>query len=146
MKFLFLSSLISLAGSASAASLSCPDASRFGVPTVTPTTVKAGDSISVFVDLTCGVKNFGFIPQFLDYSIEVPANENNGFEQPIILARRTIASGTLSDSFTTTVPHAFYFANAAYNIIVGNIYNINGTDGSPVLVKGDVFIPITIEV
>ncbi|PPQ87906.1 hypothetical protein CVT25_001248 [Psilocybe cyanescens] len=150
MKFAISAALLSLTGVVSATSIAsrqgCPQASRFGNIIVSPTTVSAGDSINISVDLTCGVKNFGIVPQFLDYSIEVPAASNNGFQQPIILARRAIPAGSLSDSFTTTIPHGFFVANSNYNIVLSNIYNINGTDGSPVLVRGGVLEPITINV
>jgi len=49
------------------------------------------------------VQNFGINAQFLDYTIEVPAASNNGHEQPIVLARHSIAQGALSDTLTTTV-------------------------------------------
>ncbi|KAH9483436.1 hypothetical protein JR316_0002904 [Psilocybe cubensis] len=150
MKFAISAAVLSFVGLASATSIaarqSCPQATRFGIPSVTPSTVSAGDSISITVDLTCGVTRFGIVPEFLDYSIEVPAEFNNGFQQAIILARRAIPAGALSDSFTTTVPHGYFVANSPYNVVVTNIYNINGTDGSPVLVKGGVLQPITINV
>ncbi|KAH9477245.1 hypothetical protein JR316_0011171 [Psilocybe cubensis] len=150
MKFSIFAAFLSLAGFASASSIAsrqnCPEATRFGVVIVNPTTVKPGDTINISVDFTCGVKTFGIIPSFLDFTIEVSSDANNGFEQPIVLARRTIPAGALSDSFTTTIPHGFYVANAPYNIVLTNIYNIDGTDGSPVLVEGGVLHFIDIDV
>ncbi|KAH9483438.1 hypothetical protein JR316_0002906 [Psilocybe cubensis] len=148
MKFSVSAALFSFAGFVSASTVvsrqSCPQATRFGVMTVSPTTVKAGDTIHISVDLTCGVKNFKIIPKFIDYTIEVPSNANNGFQPPIVLARRTIPAGALSDSFTTTIPHGYYVANSPYNVVLTNIHNIDGTDGSPVLVEGGVLEPIKI--
>jgi len=68
-------------------------------------------TINVKVDLTCGVQNFGLIPQFLDYSLEVLPPNNNGFENPIILARHAIPAGALSDSITTTVRKTYVRLN-----------------------------------
>ncbi|KAF4616002.1 hypothetical protein D9613_011218 [Agrocybe pediades] len=140
--FLSLGSLV--ASSNVAARLSCSQADRFGDPTLSPTTVKAGDTITVNVDLTCGVQNFGLIPQFLDYSIEVLPPNNNGFEAPLILGRHAIKAGALSDTLVAKIPHAFFVSGAPYSLVVTNIHNINGTDGSPVLTSGGVILPITI--
>jgi len=49
------------------------------------------------------VQNFGINAQFLDYTLVVPEGQNNGHEQPIVLARHSIAAGALSDTLTTTV-------------------------------------------
>ena len=39
----------------------------------------------------------------MDYTIQVPAASNNGHEQPIVLARRKLAAGATSDTFSTKV-------------------------------------------
>ncbi|KAF9553530.1 hypothetical protein CPC08DRAFT_713690 [Agrocybe pediades] len=147
MKFALSTAIIALAGFASASIVerqSCPQATRFGVVTVSPTTVSPGDTITINVDLHCAVQNFGIQAQFLDYTIEVPSSANNGHEPPIVLARHNIAAGALSDSLTTTIPHAFFFAGAPYNIVVTNGFPSAGTDGSPVVTEGGVLTPITI--
>jgi len=99
---------------------SCAEATQFGVLTVSPTTVAAGDvsetlswdklqlnirkhqTLTVNADFSCAINTFGIIPEYTDYYIEVPVN-NNGHEPPILLARRTLASGSTSDSFTVQV-------------------------------------------
>ncbi|PPQ79553.1 hypothetical protein CVT25_003435 [Psilocybe cyanescens] len=139
MKFAISAGLLSLAGlvaSANVGRTACDEAARFGVLTVSPTTFRAGDTIKISTDVTCGVQNFGLIPQFLDYSIEVLPPNNNGFEQPIVLARHALPNGALSDTFNVKVPHGFFF-NATYTLLLNNLHNINGTDGSPVLVRGE---------
>lgn len=82
----------------------------------------------------------------------------------MVLARRTLQAGALSDSFTAKVskavvnlrpgsdepltslkiPHGFFFAGAAYEVFFTNTYPINGTDGSEVLVQGGLAQGITI--
>ncbi|KAG6909426.1 hypothetical protein DXG01_000579 [Tephrocybe rancida] len=125
----------------------CPQASRFGVISVSPTTVSPGDDITVTVDLNCAVNSFGIVPAFLDYTIEVPAAVNNGFEAPIVLARRTLADKATSDVFTAKVPFGNYFAGAAYQVYLRNTYPIKGTDGSSeVLVQGGISAFVTINV
>lgn len=82
----------------------CPEAARFGEVSITPSTVSPGDVgpsslltlnwnadgygqiVSVKADFTCSF-SFGIRPNFTDYHIEVPVN-NNGHEPPILLARR----------------------------------------------------------
>lgn len=60
-------------------------------------------NININVDLTCAITNFDIVPKFLDYTIEVFAPSNNGHEPPILLARRELEPGALSDSFTVPV-------------------------------------------
>ena len=52
-------------------------------------------------NFTCAAQ-LGVHPQYTDYYIEVPVN-NNGYEPPILLARRTLSNGSLLDTFTTQV-------------------------------------------
>ncbi|KAF9564494.1 hypothetical protein CPC08DRAFT_705239, partial [Agrocybe pediades] len=123
MKFAISSTLLTLAaGLASAATiesrLSCPQATRFGIVTLSKSTVKAGDSLTINVDLRCAVQNFGINAQFLDYTLEVPASSNNGFQAPIVLGRHSIAHGALSDTLTTTIPHGFFVAGSNYNVVL----------------------------
>ncbi|KAF8888182.1 hypothetical protein CPB84DRAFT_1849695 [Gymnopilus junonius] len=152
MKFAFTTALVSLAGLVSATVLprqSCPDASRFGILAISSptnaTSYSPGDPINVHVDFHCAVTNYDIVPQFIDYTIEVPANQNNGHEAPIVLARRTLAAGATTDEFSTTIPFAFYFAGAPYNVVLTDTYPVEGTDGtSQFLLEGSVEVPITI--
>ncbi|PPQ75631.1 hypothetical protein CVT26_001551 [Gymnopilus dilepis] len=152
MKFSFSAAFLSMVALASASVLpreSCPDASRFGVLSYSSptgaTSYSAGDAIHVHVDFDCAINYYGIKPQFFDYLIEVPANANNGYEAPIVLgARRTLADGATTDDFDTTIPHGYYFANAAYNIFLVDTYPTQGTDGSEILLQGSVEVPITI--
>lgn len=66
-------------------------------------------TFTVAANFTCAAQ-LGVHPQYTDYYIEVPVN-NNGHEPPILLARRTLSSGSLLDQFTTQVGfsgHVFY--------------------------------------
>jgi hypothetical protein len=151
-----LASLVGLATLASAQVGSCSEASRFGDFQVSPTTLSPGDvsanrsswtansllpqSITVTADFSCAVEK-GNTPTFLDYYIEVLAN-NNGHEAPILLARRTFDNTTSppADTFTTTVcidlrklptradefakfPSWFYFADAQYSVVLTNLFS-----------------------
>ncbi|KAG5637699.1 hypothetical protein H0H81_003554 [Sphagnurus paluster] len=153
MKFsstLFVTGIFSVIGLASASAIgtrqSCPQASRFGDLTISPTNTafNGGDSITVNVDLTCAINHFGIVPSYLDYTIEVPASSNNGHEPPILLARRNYVSGSTSDMFTTQIPYGYYFAGAVNTVVLTNTYAINGTNGDKVYVQGGVSTGITI--
>ncbi|KAG1876030.1 hypothetical protein C8R48DRAFT_591540 [Suillus tomentosus] len=127
-----------------ATALFCAEAERFGVVTVSPTTLSPGETFTVTANFSCAAQ-LGVNPEYIDYYIEVPVN-NNGFEPPILLARRTLdpSSATpLLDSFTTQLPYANYF-NSSYVVILDTTYPVNGTNGSPYSVVGGVEIPITI--
>ncbi|KAG2104706.1 uncharacterized protein F5147DRAFT_703631 [Suillus discolor] len=127
-----------------AAAQACAEADRFGDVTVSPTTLSPGETFTVTANFSCAAQ-FGVNPEYTDYYIEVPVN-NNGFEPPILLARRTLnpSSATpLLDSFTTQLPYANYF-NASYVVILDTTYPVNGTNGSPYSVVGSVEIPISI--
>ncbi|KIK97763.1 hypothetical protein PAXRUDRAFT_24494 [Paxillus rubicundulus Ve08.2h10] len=126
---------------------SCPEATRFGVLDVSPTTVSPGDSLVIDADFTCAINYFGIQPEYTDYYIEVPVN-NNDYEPPILLARRTLPSGSTStsDQFTVEVPYANYFQNTSYVVILDTTYPITGSNGSPYYVVGGVEVPITVNV
>jgi hypothetical protein len=122
----------------------CPEATQFGVLTVSPTTLSPGDTFTVTANFTCSVQ-FGVNPQYTDYYIEVPVN-NNGHEPPILLARRTLDASSatpLFDQFTTQLPYALYF-NASYVVMLDTTYPVNGSNGSPYSVVGGVEFPIDI--
>ncbi|KAG8213118.1 hypothetical protein J3R82DRAFT_11516 [Butyriboletus roseoflavus] len=134
-----------LVGAAPQARQSCAEASQYGVVTISPTTVSAGDTLTVNGDFSCAVDYFGHIPEYTDYYIEVPTN-NNGYEPPILLARRTLAPGSTSDSFTVQVPDATYFAGAGYVVMLETTYPVNGTNGIPYSIVGGIETGITINV
>ncbi|KAG9315195.1 hypothetical protein JVU11DRAFT_4325 [Chiua virens] len=119
-------------------------ATQFGVVTISPTTVTPGEILTVNSDFSCAINTFGHHPEFTDYYIEVPTN-NNGHEPPILLYRGTLQSGT-SDSFTVTVPAAYYTANASYAVVLDTTYAVNGPSGQLYSVVGGVETPITINV
>ncbi|KAF9235975.1 hypothetical protein BU15DRAFT_64424 [Melanogaster broomeanus] len=139
-----VASLFALVSAVPHARQSCPEATRFGVLSVSPTTVSAGDSLTITADFTCAISYFGINPEYTDYYFEVPVG-NNGYEPPILLARRTLASGATSDSFTVEVPYAYYF-NASYVVMLDTTYPTTGTNGAPYSVVGGVEAPITINI
>ncbi|KAF9235953.1 hypothetical protein BU15DRAFT_50711 [Melanogaster broomeanus] len=120
----------------------CAEADRFGVLTVSPTTVSPGDTLTIDADFNCAINWFSIKPEYTDYYIEVPVG-NNGHEPDILLARRTLASGATSDSFTVEVPYAFTF-NASYVVMLETTYPITGGNGAPYSVVGGVEAPIAI--
>ncbi|KAG2149084.1 uncharacterized protein EDB93DRAFT_1143569 [Suillus bovinus] len=129
---------------APAAAQFCSEATRFGVVNVSPTTLSPGDTFTVTANFTCSAQ-YGINPQYIDYYIEVPVN-NNGHEPPILLARRTLDASSatpLLDQFTTQLPYATYF-NSTYVVMLDTTYPVTGTDGSSYSVVGGVEIPITI--
>ncbi|PPQ85441.1 hypothetical protein CVT26_012926 [Gymnopilus dilepis] len=151
MKFSLTAALFSLASLASATVLTrqnCPQASRFGdFGFTTPnneTTVNPGDTIHVIINFNCAINTFGIRPQYYDLTIQVPPEQNNGHEAPIVLTTRSLAEGATTDEFDVTIPHAFYFANAPYNVVLTDTYPTQGTDGSQVLLRGGVEAPISI--
>ncbi|KAG8213117.1 hypothetical protein J3R82DRAFT_11515 [Butyriboletus roseoflavus] len=134
-----------LVGAAPQARQNCPEVTQFGMAAISPTTVSAGDILTVNSDFSCAINTFGHIPEYTDYYIEVPAN-NNGYEPPILLARRTLVPGSTSDSFTVQVPDAHYFAGAGYVVMLETTFPINGTNGIPYSVVGGIETGITINV
>ena len=61
-------------------------------------------SFTVHADFTCSLY-FGIVPEYIDYYIEVPTN-NNGHEPPILLARREFHQSTgtpPTDTFSASV-------------------------------------------
>ncbi|KAH7925505.1 hypothetical protein BV22DRAFT_1064886 [Leucogyrophana mollusca] len=123
-----------------ASSVYCSEATRFGVVTIEPSTLSPGDSFTVNADFTCALQ-YGINPEYTDYYIEVPVN-NNGYEPPILIARRTPNLPT--DSFTAQLPYAYYFANTSYVLYLATTYPVNGTNGTPYYPVGGVETPITI--
>ncbi|KAJ7286810.1 hypothetical protein C8J57DRAFT_1652104 [Mycena rebaudengoi] len=130
-----LASLVGLATFARAQS--CSEALRFGVFEVSPSTLAPGVSFTVTANLTCAIEK-GNTPTYLDYYIEVLAN-NNGHEAPILLARRTYdVMLPPVDTFTTTLPSWFYFADAQYSVVMNNLFSRPGPTGDAVITVGGV--------
>ncbi|KAJ6599386.1 hypothetical protein B0H10DRAFT_2231357 [Mycena sp. CBHHK59/15] len=81
---------------------------------------------------------------YMDYYIEVLAN-NNGHEAPILLARRTHdASQGLTDTFTTQVPEWFYFSDAVYSVVYVNSFAKSGPNNNSVITTGSISTPLNI--
>ncbi|KZP16725.1 hypothetical protein FIBSPDRAFT_1047360 [Athelia psychrophila] len=135
MQFKLSALLLSLAAVASATPtrrVSCAEASRFGNLEVVPSSVAVGGSFTVHADFTCSLY-FGIVPEYIDYYIEVTSN-NNGHEPPILLARREFHQSTgtpPTDTFSASIPDAYYFANASYQVVLDVTYPSNGTTGAP---------------
>ncbi|KAG0695592.1 hypothetical protein DFH29DRAFT_263859 [Suillus ampliporus] len=139
-----IATFVAVLAAATPAAAGCAEADRFGDITVNPSTLSPGDTFTVTANFTCAAQ-FDIFPQFTDYYIEVPVN-NNGHEPPILLARRTLNASSptpLLDEFTTQLPFAFYF-NASYVVVLDTTYPVNGTNGSPYLVVGSVEYPINL--
>ncbi|KAG0695593.1 hypothetical protein DFH29DRAFT_263904 [Suillus ampliporus] len=139
-----IATFVAVLAVATPAAASCAEADRFGDITVNPSTLSPGDTFTVTANFTCAAQ-FDIFPQFTDYYIEVPVN-NNGHEPPILLARRTLNASSptpLLDEFTTQLPFAFYF-NASYVVMLDTTYPVNGTNGSPYSVVGGVEYPINL--
>lgn len=88
------------------------------------------------------------IPKYIDYYTKV-TNSNNGHEPPILPARREFYQSTgtyrhlqcfreyplLAVRLKLTphpqIPDAYYFKGAAYQVVLGVTYPVNGTTGAP---------------
>jgi hypothetical protein len=118
-KTFITAALVSAAPLMAAAQSSCPEASRFGDVTVTPTTFAPGDvrslsstaldtsnsslrdfpqAFSIRTDFTCSFSR-GIVPKFIDYFLAVPQN-NNGHEPALLLGRHDF-SGSASSPIDT---------------------------------------------
>ncbi|EGN99237.1 hypothetical protein SERLA73DRAFT_182140 [Serpula lacrymans var. lacrymans S7.3] len=149
MQLTLSSILLSIAAFSTAASVPitptmCAEASRFGNPIYSPSTVAPGASMQIQTDFTCSFY-FGIHPTYTDYYIEVPTN-NSGYEPNILLARRqpNVTASSPIDKFTVTIPDATYTSGANYAVVLDVTYPINGTNGTPVYVVGGVEGGITI--
>ncbi|KZP10454.1 hypothetical protein FIBSPDRAFT_867698 [Athelia psychrophila] len=144
MQFLLLT-LAAVASATPTRRVTCAEAARFGTLEVVPSKVKVGGSFTVHADFTCSLY-FNIIPKYIDYYIEVTAN-NNGHEPPILLARREFhhSTGTPpTDTFSTSIPDAYYFKGAAYQVVLDVTYAANGTTGAPYYQVGGTETGITI--
>jgi len=97
--------------------------------------------LTINADFNCAINTFGIRPEYTDYYIEVPTNDND-FESHILLARRGAPNGT-SDTFNVTVPDANYVVNAGY-VVMLETYPVNGTNGIPYSIVGGIEALITI--
>ncbi|KAH7924360.1 hypothetical protein BV22DRAFT_1090988 [Leucogyrophana mollusca] len=146
MQFTLSAILASFVAVATAATVpvaraTCAEADRFGDITIEPSTLSPGDTFTVTADFTCAIQ-LGVNPEYTDYYIEVPVN-NNSYEPPILIARRTLTTPP-TDSFTATLPYANYFANASYALVLDTTYAVNGTNGSPYSQVGGTEAAVTI--
>ncbi|KAH7924388.1 hypothetical protein BV22DRAFT_1047516 [Leucogyrophana mollusca] len=146
MQFTLSAILASFVAVATAATVpvspaACAQADRFGDITIEPSTLSPGENFTVTANFTCAIQ-LGVNPEHTDYYIEVPTN-NNGYEPPILIARRTLATPPI-DSFNATLPYANYFANASYAFVLDTTYAVNGTNGSPYSQVGETETSITI--
>ncbi|KAJ7892156.1 hypothetical protein B0H13DRAFT_2529322 [Mycena leptocephala] len=75
---------------------SCPEAARFGLLKVSPTTLSPGKTFTFTANLTCAIQ-LGNTPTFLHYYIDAVATHT--VSGPILIARRTYHDSTI-DQFT----------------------------------------------
>ncbi|PPQ72638.1 hypothetical protein CVT26_004345 [Gymnopilus dilepis] len=147
MKFILLfTSVASIASALVIPRQICSEASRFGDLIVTSpdnaTSFSAGDPVHIKVNFNCAVNTFGIRPEFVDYTIEVPEQFNNGHEPNIVIARRTLPVGATTDEFTATAS-PFQFLTGLTSPM-HHTYPTEGTDGSQVFIQGGTESPITI--
>ncbi|KAK7022470.1 hypothetical protein R3P38DRAFT_2961108 [Favolaschia claudopus] len=130
----FALALTGLAAGAAAQSGFCPEASRFGGVSVSPSTISPGDTFTVTANLTCAVE-LGNTPTFLDYYIDGTATHT--ISGPILVARRTFdASGPPIDKFDAVLPDWFYFTDATYSLRMENSFAREGPSGDKVITVG----------
>jgi len=66
--------------------------------------------MTVAVDPTCGIQNFGIVPEFIEYSLQVLPPNNNGSpaEEPIVLGVNSFnGAGGPFDALVATVSTIF---------------------------------------
>ncbi|KAF7300407.1 hypothetical protein HMN09_00924400 [Mycena chlorophos] len=126
-----------------AAAQSCPDASRFGSVSISPSTLSPGETYTVSADLTCAVQ-LGYTPTYLDYYIVGSASHT--ISGPILVARHTYDSSTNppADTFTAVLPDWYYFTDATYSFQMVDSFAQDGPSGDPVITSGSISIPMNI--
>ncbi|KAJ6487190.1 hypothetical protein C8R47DRAFT_979320 [Mycena vitilis] len=139
--FLSLSALASLIAAVSGQF--CPEASRFGIVSVSPTTVSPGQTYTITTNLTCAVQ-LGDTPTYLDYYIE--GTSTHTLPGPMLIARRTYNQSTSPpiDKFTAVLPHWYYYVDAQYSLRMDNSYSRLGPTGEVVISVGGLYTGINI--
>ncbi|KAJ7621978.1 hypothetical protein DFH06DRAFT_769621 [Mycena polygramma] len=140
-KFLSLSALASLIAAVSAQF--CPEASRFGIVSVSPTTVSPGQTYTITANLTCAVQ-LGDTPTYLDYYIE--GTSTHALPGPMLVARRTYnhSASPPIDKFTAVLPNWYYYTDALYSLMMWNSFARPGPTGESVISVGGIGTGITI--
>lgn len=82
-------------------------------------------------NFTCS-NELGVHPQYTDYYIEVPVN-NNGYEPPILLARRTLSTNSLLDQFTGQVGFIGHVSIIVRKLMFCPSYHTHTTLQTPVM-------------
>ncbi|KAK7048855.1 hypothetical protein R3P38DRAFT_1879990 [Favolaschia claudopus] len=142
MRFTLTSTFAALATLTTVIAQSCSEAGRFGLPSVSPSTLSPGQTFTVTTNLTCAIEK-GNTPTYLDYYISASATHKTS--GPILLARRTWdKSSPPIDTFTTTLPNWFYFDDATYTLNLQNSFEREGPTGEKVITAGGIETPITI--
>ncbi|KAJ7256873.1 hypothetical protein B0H12DRAFT_975951, partial [Mycena haematopus] len=114
----------------------CPEALRFGLVTVSPSTVSPGETFTITANLTCAVQ-LGNTPTYLDYYIDATATHT--VSGPILIARRTYNNSTSPpmDKFTAVLPYWVYYTDATYSLMMDNSFaRLGPTDESVITVGG----------
>ncbi|KZP17712.1 hypothetical protein FIBSPDRAFT_1046708 [Athelia psychrophila] len=134
MQFKVSSILLALAAIASAAPArrkTCVEANRYGSFAVVPSTVAVGGSVNITTDFTCALTYLEIVPKYIDYYIEVLKDDTtNANHEAVVMLERRLFTTTI-DSFITTIPDAYYFTTATYEIRLYITYSMNGTAGIP---------------
>ncbi|KAJ7256875.1 hypothetical protein B0H12DRAFT_1232775 [Mycena haematopus] len=143
MRFSFFSIAAALATTVMAQSNFCPEASRFGLVSVSPPTLSPGETFTITANLTCAVQ-LGNTPTFLDYYID--ATSTHTVSGPILIARRSYDSSTSPpvDQFTALLPNWFYFTDATYSLVMDNSFGRAGPTGESVITVGGISTGINI--
>ncbi|KAJ6453100.1 hypothetical protein C8R45DRAFT_635593 [Mycena sanguinolenta] len=143
MRFNFLAIAAAFATTVIAQGNFCPEAARFGLVNVSPSTLSPGETFTVTANLTCAIE-LNNTPTFLDYYIDATATHTTG--GPILIARRTYDNSTSPpiDQFTATLPNWFYFTDATYTFVMDNSFARAGPTGESVITVGGIETPINI--
>ncbi|KAF8215180.1 hypothetical protein K438DRAFT_1562061 [Mycena galopus ATCC 62051] len=141
--FFSIAALVSFASTAIAQAGFCPEASRFGLVSVSPSTLSPGETFTITANLTCAVQ-LDNTPTYLDYYIDAVATHT--VSGPILIARRTYDNSTSPpiDQFTAVLPDWFYFTDAAYSLMMENSFARPGPSGESVITVGGISTGINI--
>ncbi|EKM50125.1 uncharacterized protein PHACADRAFT_178749 [Phanerochaete carnosa HHB-10118-sp] len=137
MKFLALAaSALTLAGAAVA-----QEAVRFGIVSVSPSTIKPGETFTVHYNSTLAAH------QPVYYDAYIQGILSSGFVQPQYLLQRTTfpTDGTKNIYFNTTLPNIGYVNNASYSVWAYITYPVQDESGTSALEYGGVSYPVGID-